>query len=160
MNELEIVAPDIYEELDNLTDEYGRTIHVIVTELASNATYKINGEEWDLIGGTYAVSRRGRVYDPISNKSNTIGIAVRANSSTLILAHEGGHAVYYSNGGVMEYYYELLQYNPDWKTKGGHAKNDPNGITADAYERMFLMALKAYKRKQKVLRKIQKRKNK
>jgi len=97
---LKEVAPDIFNELDNLQGPQGQNIDISVTTLESNASYWKDGEEYELRGGTYAVPGSGSfnsyIKDPVSGANNTIGVKLKLGVGALILAHEGGHCVYYS----------------------------------------------------------------
>jgi hypothetical protein len=146
---LQTIAPDIFYELDNLQDPYEQNIDISVSVLESNETYWVDGDQRELVGGTYFRPGSGAlgsyILDPISGSRNTIGVKLKSGAGPKIFAHEGGHCVYFSRN-VREYFFILLAQNPTWVTHKGHAPGDPTGIAADQIERRFLVAYRMYLR--------------
>jgi RHS repeat-associated protein len=149
INALQEIAPDIFNELDNLRGPNGQNIDISVTALETNETYTKDGEEYELKGGTYALPGLGSydsyIKNPITGSLNTIGVKLKSGAGALILAHEGGHCVYYSRN-VREYYFLLLRQNPSWAKQGGHANGDPNGIAGTQMEKRFMEAYRMYRK--------------
>ncbi len=128
-------SPNMFNELDNLTNEYGETVDVyfVTTNDVEGPNDGANILSFDVNGSDVR---------PLSKFGvNTIEVQLtnapsEGRSTISITKHEMGHASY--NGANTKEYYNYLKSNGYLKKKGydGHAKDDPSGKRAYRYEKL------------------------
>ena len=135
LNQFKMIAPDLYAEIDTITDSKGRPVNVYVkfvpindTHLQAWGTTYINQSETDSVAycseyGEYAVSVKIWI----------------VNKALLVLSHELGHVKYQvpNLASYLEYYKEHYSPNIDRYDILGHKADDPSGKSAIQFERRF-----------------------
>lgn len=122
------VDPDLYDWVDGIRDEKGRTVDVyvkIIYSPSSGVNGKTNLSRWekDNYYSEYGV--------------NTVSVTVKMNQKIMYtLAHEFGHVLYQvpNLSSYMEYY---LKNYKDHEREYGHKKGDPSGEMAELIEQQF-----------------------
>jgi len=142
LERFKIIAPDIYQEIDNITDVKGRSTDVYV---------KFIPEEKMQLSLTGTADMRQAEDDPDACAStygrHTVSINVAVcRKSLLQLAHEFGH-IQHQVPNLATY---VAYYQKAYGERGsgiqciGHRTNDLSGKNANSYEKRFAKQTRAY----------------
>jgi len=145
IGDLKMHNPDLFNELDNLTDPGGNTVDVYIESVPNLQTdfYNSNSEFSEPKSAYGLTNVKGNKnmgsYYSLQSKfgENSIGIALEYNlhDPGRYLSHEGGHAKYFA--GNLKEYYKWLKNHPG-KSVGGHGGGNPSGEAADLQEAIYL----------------------
>jgi hypothetical protein len=138
---LQAFNPDLYDSLNTLTDQTGRTVDVYIR---LNATLSEQGKEGQVIE-RYRESDE-RFYN-ISDVMTASGIVIELDPKALdlgeVLSHEGGHAVYDVQNAKSHFQWlkdmglNTPDYDGHYIDKENPKNNDPSGIEAKRQEGIY-----------------------
>ena len=135
LGQFRTISPDLYSEIDSLTDRKGRNVDVYVKFVPEKKMP--HG-----LAGTTNVAQDTN--DPEAYFSeygiHTVSIRIRAEKKSLhLLAHEFGHAKYQvpNLAAYMEFYKQYYLANTFKAESVGHNDNDASGRQARAYSQIF-----------------------
>lgn len=134
LNQFKIVAPHLYAEIDSIKDKRGRIVNVYIKFIPQDETAV---KAW---GTTYLDQQETDSDGYLSSYgANTASIKIWiVRNALLVLAHELGHVKYQvpNLASYVEYY--RRQY-PNAKILDyiGHDCNDPSGMSAIKFEKIF-----------------------
>jgi len=133
IKELKQSAPNMFDKLDNLTNEYGENVDVY---LHSSDYLGANDGQTEM---DFKFNEDGTQVRPISNFGvNTIQARLinspSGNRTTLeVTKHELGHVDYQAEN-TAAYYNYLKENNLNGTKHGGHTSGDPSGERAEQYQ--------------------------
>jgi len=128
------IAPELYAEIDTITDRLGRPVNVYIKFVPIDGTV-VNAE------GTTYMDRS--VYDPDTYKSEfgefTVSVKVWiVPRALLVLAHELGHVKYQVPNLASYFVFHKNNYhNTSTSNSIGHNIDDPSGKSAIEYAKTF-----------------------
>jgi hypothetical protein len=135
LNQFKIIAPDLYCEIDAISDSKGRSVDVFVKFIPTDAT---EVKAW---GTTYMRQVEGDQDGYLSEYGeHTVSVKIWiVNNALLVLAHELGHVKHQVPhlANYFEYYkknyFSIMKDSNDI----GHNSNDLSGKSASQYEKIF-----------------------
>lgn len=135
LHKFEEIAPEIFQEIEAITDRKGRPVTVFVKLVSETEMQKG-------IGATTNLEQEEA--DPDAYRSeygiNTVSVRISAcRKSYLLLAHELGHVRYQVRNLAVYagFHAENYQDYPFASLQKGHNPKDPSGRSAREYERKF-----------------------
>ena len=134
LTQFKTIAPELYAEIDTITDRFGRPVNVYIRFVP------IEGTDVKAEGTTYMDQS---VHDPDTYKSEfgefTVSVKVWiVPRALLVLAHELGH-VKYQVPNLSSYFVFHKNHYSDTPTSNsiGHDTEDPSGKSAIAFGKSF-----------------------
>ena len=135
LSQFRIIAPTLYNEIDTITDNKGRAVHVYVKFVPEDAT---GVKAW----GTTYISQVDNDPDAYRSEYGDFTVSVKVwivNNALKVLAHELGHVKY--QVPHLASYCEFYKRNYFSEMRNlhfmGHNTNDPSGKSALKYEHVF-----------------------
>lgn len=152
LGQFNIIAPDLYNEIDSIKDANGENIDVYV---------KFVPNEWMIVSQKGITEMDKSEYDEnvctsvYGNRSISVMICLEIHS-LFILAHEFGHVKYLGPhfATYMKYYKKTYQGQSFDSNYIGHHSKDPSGKMAISFARRYRLYYKMYRKNAKDLRKI------
>ncbi len=135
LSQFRTIAPDLYDEVNAITDKHGRAVNVYIKIIPKNST---TVKAW---GITYLSHVRNDAHTYQSEYGvGTVSVKIwMVNEALFVLAHELGH-VKYQVPHLSTY---IRDYKRFYGTKSdnffylGHHPNDPSGKSANEYVKRF-----------------------
>jgi hypothetical protein len=135
------ISPELFNEVNNLRDAFGRSVHVYVRFLSP---------EDSGLGSLGMVSVARAVSDSVGCKSEygdgSASVRIKVtNKALLVLAHEFGHLSYIipNMRDYAEYYKKRYRVKHSFGELG-HLNADPSGVNAYRFEKLYRKSLFNY----------------
>ena len=138
LKQFRIIAPDLYQEINEIKDSQGRSTDVYVKFiLREDASIQAGGITYlDQVEGDQHAYR-----SEYGERTVSVKIWIMDNA-LFVLAHEMGHIKYQvpNLAGYMDYY--KMTYRPGFTEPNyiGHNTNDPSGLSALSFHKRFCHA--------------------
>lgn len=145
LRQFQVVAPDLFEEINSVTDKKGRPVDVYVQFIPHT------GAEF-LLGMNF-LSWEANDQDAYRSEygDHTVSVKITIVTNALfVLAHELGHVKYQVPNRAAYLEYIRKNYRQDEYNSIGHRPDDPSRKYASDYERRFLNHLSVYLKTQSV----------
>ena len=136
INDFKEASPNMFNELDNLKNEYGQTVDVYIT-----TTGNVEGPNDGATIHGFSKDGKDNIFPSTPEHGvNTIRIEVSnspsgGRSTLTVVKHEAGHTSYQASNTAS--YYNYLKENGRLNgSYDGHASNDPSGKRAFKYQNL------------------------
>lgn len=135
LNQFKTIAPQLYAEIDTITDRLGRAVNVYIQFVP------IDGTDVKAEGITYmdqSISDQDTYISEFGERAVSVKVWI-VPRALLVLAHELGH-VKYQVPHLASYfvYHKNHYYNASTTNSIGHDMDDPSGKSAIAFAKSFL----------------------
>ena len=134
LNQYKIIAPELFSEVDTITDRLGRPVDVYVKFVPIDAT---EVKAW----GITQVSQMENDKDAYVSEYGPFTVSIKVwivSRALLVLSHEFGHVKYQVPNLASYLEFHKMHYkNPGMLTFIGHSPNDPSGQSANHFGNIF-----------------------
>src|SRR6187455_3320934 len=135
LNQFNVIAPDLYAEIDTIRDSKGRSVNVYIKFVP------VNGTPLQAWGATYInQSETDSVAYCSEYGENAVSVNIWiVSKALLVLSHELGHVKYQvpNLASYLEYYKKHYSPNVDQYDILGHKADDPSGKSALQFAKRF-----------------------
>ena len=142
LTQLKEIAPDLYNEIDNIRDANGQITDVYVMFIPeAEASVKA----WGITGVAQVAHNANTYLSEFGERSVSVKVWA-VSQALLVLSHEFGHVQYIVPNLATYKCYHVKHYRPNVTESNhiGHNSDDPSGNCAHAFEKRFRASYSAW----------------